>query len=136
MKKGPEIKIIGVIMTFLGMMVRILLVIVCLYYIYKGAIWAYGFGYRIFTEEPVSSGDGVEVEITIPDGSSAMDIGEILEERGLIRDKKLFFVQEFLSAYHKKMESGTYTLSTAMTAEEMMAEMTPDTSSEEEEESD
>ncbi len=135
MNRNAAITIKNVIMTFLGMLVRLLFILVALYYIHKAALWAYDFGYRIFTEEPVSSGVGVEVEITIPEGSGAMDIGEILEERGLIRDHKLFFLQEKLSQYRGKMKPGTYELSTAMTAEEMMEVMSPKDHSEDEEDS-
>ena len=106
MNRNTAIKLKNVIMTFLGMLVRLLLILLALYYIYQGAIKAYGFGYRIFTEEPVSSGVGVDVEVTIPEGSGVMDIGEILEDRGLIRDHKLFFLQERLSQYHGKIKPG------------------------------
>ena len=126
MNRNIAIKLKNVIMTFLGMLVRLLLILLCLYYIYQGALKAYDFGYRIFTEEPVSSGVGVDVEVSIPEGSGAMDIGEILEDRGLIRDHRLFFLQESLSKYHGKVKPGKYTLSTAMTAEEMLAVMAPE----------
>ena len=125
MNRNVVIKIKNVIMTFLGMMVRLLFILVVLNYIHQGALKAYDFGYRVFTETPVSSGVGVDVEVTIPEGSGAMDIGEILEDRGLIRDHRLFFIQERLSQYHGKIKPGTYELSTAMTAEEMMAVMAP-----------
>ncbi len=126
MNRNAAIKIKNVIMTFLGMLIRLLLILLCLYYIYQGALKAYDFGYRIFTEEPVSSGVGVDVEVNIPEGAGAMDIGEILEDRGLIRDHRLFFLQEFLSQYHGKIKPGKYELSTAMTADEMMAVMSPE----------
>ena len=130
MNRNIAVKVKNVIMTFLGMLVRLLLILLALYYIYQGALKAYDFGYRIFTEGPVSSGVGVDVEVTIPEGSGAMDIGEILEDRGLIRDHRLFFLQEILSKYHGKVKPGKYTLSTAMTAEEMLAVMAPEDSDE------
>ena len=136
MSRNGAVKLKNVIMTFLGMMVRLLFILVVLYYIYQGALKAYDFGYRIFTEEPVSSGVGVDVEVTIPEGSGAMDIGEILEDRGLIRDQRLFFLQELLSQYHGKVKPGTYKLSTAMTAEEMLEVMAPQDSDENSDEDD
>ncbi len=128
------IRIKNVILTFLGMLVRILIVLVALYYIYKLAFVAYDFGFKVFTEEPVSTGDGLEVVVHIPEGASALEIGEILEERGLIDDKRLFLVRSLLSAYRGKMQGGTYTLNTSMKSEDMMKVMSP--SEDEEKESD
>ncbi|MCR4907851.1 MAG: aminodeoxychorismate lyase [Lachnospiraceae bacterium] len=112
-------------MTFLGMLVRILIVLLALYYIYKLAFVAYDFGFKVFTEEAVSEGDGLEVVVHIPEGASAMEIGEILEERGLVDDRRLFFVRSLLSAYRGKLRGGTYTLNTSMKSEDMMKVMSP-----------
>lgn len=101
--------------------------------IYKGALYAYDFGYRVFTEKPVSSGEGRDVKVTVPKGTSVIELGELLEEKGLIHDAKLFFVQEKLSAYRGKIEPGVYTLNTSMTAEQMMALMVPEKTKEEQE---
>jgi UPF0755 protein len=68
---------------------------------------------------------GVDVVVTIPMGSSVAETGELLKGYGLIRDDRLFILQERLSDYHDKLEPGTYTLNTSMTAEEMMAVMAP-----------
>ena len=56
---------------------------------------------------------------------SGSDIGSMLEEKGLIRDARLFAVQLKLSAYSKKIKPGIYTLNTSMTAKEMMEAMSP-----------
>ncbi len=109
--------------SIIGAALRIILLAFVVMFVYKYSIMAYEFGYRIFAEEPVSMGSGRDVEITIPMGKSALEIGEILEENGLIRDSKLFFCQELLSAYHGKLQSGFYTLNTSMSATEMMAKM-------------
>ncbi len=84
---------------------------------------AYDFGYRIFKEDPISSAPGLTMTVAIVDGKSAREIGEILEEKGLIRDATLFYLQELVSDYHGKLMPGVYELSTAMTSEEMMAIM-------------
>ncbi|MBO6148750.1 MAG: endolytic transglycosylase MltG [Lachnospiraceae bacterium] len=102
---------------------RFLVILVLVFFIYRLVFQAYDFGYRVFSEPPISEEPGIDIDVTIPMGSGAMDIGEILENRGLIRDKRLFFVQERLSAYHGKLEPGTYTLNTSMTAEDMIAVM-------------
>ena len=47
----------------------------------------------------------------------------MLEEKGLIRDHKLFVIQERLSGYHKKEAAGIYDLNTSMTTDQMLAIM-------------
>ena len=118
-------------LSILAMSVRLLIFIVLLLAIFSYGKDAYSFGYRVFSESPVSSGSGVDVRVTIPMGTDASGIGKILSDHGLIRDAKLFSVQEKLSEYHGKLKSGDYTLNTSMTAEEMMAIMSGDDSTEE-----
>ncbi len=102
--------------------------------IYRFALEAYDFGYRIFAEDPVSPEPGMTLSVAIVEGKSAMDIGKILEEKKLIRSAYLFYLQEFFSSYHKKLQPGIYELNTAMTPEQMMQVMATSTASTEEEE--
>ena len=60
---------------------------------------------------------------------SATEIGNTLQEKGLVRDGRLFALQYLLSEYKKDWKPGTYELSTAMTAEEMMEVMAGQTES-------
>ena len=92
-------------------------------FVIKMAGKAYDFGYRIFKEEPMSPAPGYTMSVAIVEGKSAKEIGIILEEKGLIRDANLFYLQELVSDYHDKLMPGVYELSTAMTPEEMMAVM-------------
>ena len=89
-------------------------------YIIKAATAAYDYGYRVFTEQPVSYDEGRIISVYIEDGSSALDVGKMLQDKGLIRDGRLFMVQELLSEKHGKIQPGIYDLSTAMTAQEML----------------
>ena len=80
----------------------------------------------MFTEDPVSVGEGRIISIEIKEDQSAMEIGEMLENKGLVRDGRIFFLQEMLSEYRGKEVPGIYDLSTAMTGEEMLAVICPD----------
>lgn len=82
---------------------------------------AYGFGYDIFNQQPMSPGEGQEVTVVIKDGSSVYQIGRALEKKGLIEDAKIFYVQEKLSAYKGELKPGTYILSTAYDPDRIMA---------------
>ena len=88
--------------------------------IYNLGLKAYDFGFRIFAEEPMELGNGRVVSVSIVEGKSVSEIGEILEEKGLIRDAKLFYFQEMFSEYKGYLKPGVYQLSTGMTPYEMM----------------
>jgi UPF0755 protein len=116
----------SILLGILNFIVRACILIVVIWGIRKICITAYDYGFRIYSEPPMAEGDqGVDVVVTIPMGSSVAETGELLKGYGLIRDDKLFILQERLSDYHDKLEPGTYTLNTSMTAEEMMAVMAP-----------
>ena len=116
-------KVLNVAGAVAGAIFRLVVAIAVVYYIYHGALICYDYGYRIFTEPAVSSGEGRTVTVTITESMTPMEIGELFESRGLVRDAKLFIMQYYLSEYTKDVGPGTFELSTAMTAEEMMAAM-------------
>jgi len=103
-------------------------------YIFRAATAAYDYGYRVFTEEPVSQGEGRTISVSVNEPVSVRDVGKMLEERGLIRDANLFVIQELLSENHGKIQAGIYDLSTSMTTEEMIDVMAADAPEESEEE--
>ncbi|MCM3712713.1 endolytic transglycosylase MltG [Halalkalibacter oceani] len=69
---------------------------------------------------PMNEENPQEVEVTIPIGSSASQIGTILEEEGLVRNGALF---RYFVRYNNEsgFQAGDYVLSTAMTMDEMIA---------------
>ena len=93
---------------------------------------AYSYGYSVFNEQAVESPPGTDVEVTVPEGASARQIGKLLKENGLIKDAGVFVLQERLSAYHGRLQGGTYTLNTSETADEMLAILAGDTDSDSE----
>lgn len=113
--------------------IRVIILAVIVVYVYKTALTAYDFGYRIFAEEPMGYGKGTDITVTIPMGKSVKQTGRILVDYGLIRDENLFYVQELISAYHGKLQPGTYELNTTMNAEQIMAVMASDDKEDEEE---
>lgn len=92
-------------------------------FIYRTAVTAYDYGYRVFAEGPVSQGEGRTLSVYVEENASAREIGEMLQEKGLIRDGKLFWIQELLSENHGEIQPGIYDLNTSMTSQEMIAVM-------------
>lgn len=122
----------GIIGSTVELVIKIVALVLFVSYLIKASAAAYDYGYRIFTEAPVSLGEGRIISVNVEDPVSVSAVGEMLEERGLIRDAKLFVLQELLSENHGKIQPGIYDLSTAMTAEEMMAVMAQNAPDEEE----
>lgn len=106
-----------------GMAFKIIAAVLIVMFVYKYALLAYDYGYRLFGERPITSGEGRTVSVVIPEEADAKKVGEILEMKGLIRDAKLFQLQEFVSDYHDCILPGEYELNTSMTAEEMLEVM-------------
>lgn len=113
----------NVVVALLGAIFRVVVAILAVYVIYQGALICYDYGYRIFTEPALSSGEGRTVTVAVTEDMSPSDIGRLLENKGLIRDAKLFTLQYYLSEYREDVKPGIFELSTSMTAEDMMAAM-------------
>ena len=121
-------------MSIAGTIFRLAILAVCVLVITRAGKYAYDFAYRIFTEEPMSSAPGRDVAITIVQGDSLMDVCEMLEEKGLVRDARLTWIQKKVSVYDNDIKPDFYTLNTSMTADEMFAIIAGKSSDEESEE--
>lgn len=108
----------------LGVIVRVVIVVLAAFFIYKGALACYDYGYRIFTEPAVSLGEGRTITVAITEDMTPSQIGELFENKGLVKDGRLFMFQYYLSEFKDDVKPGVFELSTSMTAEEMMEAMT------------
>jgi len=125
-----------IILKILSICFSVFILIAVAVGIYQGGKTVYHFGYRVFTESPVDEPEeGKDKVVQVTSGMGAKELGDLLELKGLIRDANLFVVQLKLSAYSNEIKEGVYTLSTSMTAQEMMqimsAEDLDDTETEE-----
>lgn len=111
--------------------IKVIVIAVVVMFVFRASTEAYDFGYRVFADKPVSVTGGRTITVGIAEDADIKDIAEMLQEKGLIADAKLFIVQEFLSAYHGDIIPGIYDLSSSMTAVEMLEIMS--TPAEEEE---
>jgi UPF0755 protein len=120
-------QIVGMTIEFI---VKVVVFVAIVMFIFNTSVKAYDYGYRVFAEEPVSVGEGRIISVIVEKDDSVTDVGKMLEEKGLIRDAKLFTIQEFLSEHHGKIQPGIYDLSTSMTSQEMLAVMAADSTEE------
>ena len=85
---------------------------------------AFEFGALIYTEDGMDSkGQGKEIEVTIPVDSTTSEIASILKENNLIENGLVFIIQTYL--YEADINSGTYTLSTEYSPEELIDALRP-----------
>lgn len=106
-----------------GTILKVFGAIVVIFIIYRGASVCYDYGYRIFAEPAISSGEGRSVTVTITEDMSPAEIGELFAQKGLVKEAKLFAWQYRFSEFREDVKPGVFELSTAMTAEEMMEVM-------------
>lgn len=101
----------------------VLLVLLLIYFTVSLCSFGFDFGYRVFNEPAVSEAPGEDIMISISEDMSGRELGKMLEEKGLVKNGTLFYVQLQLSAYKKDMKPGVYTLNTSMTAKDMMVQI-------------
>ena len=106
--------------TTVQIIVKVAIFAIIIMYVFRAAVAAYDYGYRVFTEEAVSTGEGRIISVSIEGSQSVLDVGNMLQEKGLIRDGKLFVIQELLSENHGNIQPGVYDLNTSMTAQDML----------------
>lgn len=120
-----------VVMRVLSISISVLFGVLVVCGLYQVGLRCYDFGYRVYTEPAVSPDKGVDQIVQITDDMGTKDLAELLEEKGLVRDARLFYFQAKLSGF--ELQPGVYKVSTAMTAREMMAAMIPEETAEAEE---
>ncbi len=116
-------KLNKVIFKFVSLSFSILVMLLVVVGLVELGSFCYDFGYRVFTETPVDEEPGRDVVVQITSDMSEGEIGDMLEEEGLVRDGKLFYAQLKLSAYSGDLLPGIYTLNTSMTSKDMIVAM-------------
>ena len=109
-----------VIGSLAELIIKVAALIFIAMFVFRTATSAYDYGFRVFAEKPVETGEGRTISVSVGAGDSAKEVGEMLQERGLIRDANLFRIQELLSEHHGKIQPGIYDLNTTMTAQDIL----------------
>lgn len=114
-----------VLFTFIKFAFSIMIVLLVIYGAVRLCHVGYDYGYRLFTEPAMEEKPGEDVMVQVKDGMSAREISEMLEEKGLVRDSSLFYIQIKLSSFDERIKPGLYLLNTSMEPKELMAGMVP-----------
>lgn len=111
-------------LKILSISVTIVMIIAVIFGLFKVGQICYDFGYRVYTEPAMAKEEqGEDMLVQITSVTSLRDLAENLEDKGLIRDWKLFYLQAKISGFD--VEPGIYTVNTSMTAFDMMKIMVP-----------
>ena len=101
----------------------ILIIVLIVFVLLKAGDVAYDLGYRVFTEPALEKAPGRDLKVKVKKGMSALELGNLREEKRLVDNGFLFAIQLQISDYKDKLKAGEYTLNTSQTAKEMMQVM-------------
>ncbi len=105
-------------MTVIGVSGRILLYALVIVLLLLGAEQGYEFGHSIFYSPGMEAAPGTDKNIRLTGEESVSEVGEILEENGLIRDPRAFVIQAFCYGY--KVQAGDFSLNTSMASKDII----------------
>ncbi len=107
----------------LGFSVKMVVLLIMVSVLYMACTKAYSFGAAIFSEEGVArSGQGEDVLVNIPVGSTNQEVGNILYDAGLISDVNVFVIQMFI--YQCEINDGVYMFNTENSPEDIIEKIT------------
>ncbi len=107
-------------LTVLSIALKIVIIAVIALGLVEVGIQSYYYGHAIFQNQAIDSEPGVAMGITIKEDTSDTELAKALESGGVIADWKVFYIQMKLEKFDEKLLPGSYTLTTAMTPEDIM----------------
>lgn len=116
-----------------GWIIKIVFIILIVMIVYKFSTQAYELGLQVFSDETMSEEPGQDYLVTVENGASALDVGKELANQGLIKNEYVFYIQTLFYQKNNALVPGEYTVNTSMTAEEILTQITAETSEDEEE---
>ncbi len=107
--------------TVILISIRVVVIAVLIVVTGKGIKAAYSFGHSIFYAESAEEAPGRDITVTIREGTDEKEAGEILFNKGLIKNKYSIIVQAKFFDY--KVTPGTYTFNTSQTSREILKQL-------------
>jgi len=104
----------------ISLFIKLIVIVAAVIIIYQAAIKSYSYAYDLMVKEPEENRTIVNVDVTIPKGSSTEVIGKILKENGLISNVMYFRAIAMIKGLDSTFQYGDYTFNTGMSDEEMM----------------
>lgn len=98
--------------------IQMIIVVLIVMVVYSAGVKGFEFGLSVFTPSSVDPLPGKDIMVIIEEDATDMEIAKLLEEKGLILDYKVFFIQQKL--YMTDISPDSYTLNTSMTSEDIL----------------
>lgn len=80
---------------------------------------AYHFGMDVFSGKGIEEYPGTDLTIEVAEGTSMKELGEQLEEYGIIKSSTVFWAQSFIYEV-KTVAPGTYTFNTSLSGDKLL----------------
>lgn len=112
--------------SFIKVAFSIMVMLLVIYGAVKLCAVGYDYGYRLYTEPAMEAAPGKDVLVQVKEDTSSRELSDMLEEKGLVRDSSLFYVQLMLSGYREDIQPGVYTLNTSMEPRDLIVAMAPE----------
>lgn len=93
--------------------------------------FTYTYAYGVVSDAAVDPEPGRDVSVMLTSDMDAKDAAKLLEMKGLVEDKTIFWLQMKLAGYEDKLKPGQYDLNTSMTPRAMMKIMAGEEETEE-----
>ncbi len=107
----------------LQILVTIIFYVLVIFIITRLAIFSYRFAYQVMGNVSVEEAPGRDVDVTIEEGDSTMEISQLLSENHLVVNRYSFFVRAILNR-KTPIIPGTYTLNTSMNYDDILRVIT------------
>lgn len=109
--------------TIFGLSVKMVVILVIVTVLYTVCTKTFEFGEAIFSTQGVArSGEGEDVLVNIPVGSTKSEVAQILYDAGVVADTNVFVIQMFI--YEGEINSGVYQFNTENSPEDIIEKIT------------
>ena len=108
-------KIIKSIILLFQIMWNVLFYMLVIFILVRFSTMAYELSYQVFGNITVQEAPGINKVVDIDEGTSSLEIADMLEKKGIIVNKYSFFIRTKITISRKHpIMPGTYTLNTSM----------------------
>lgn len=102
----------------LGISFKMIVYIAIVILVFKLATFGFETGEKIFTDEGYKEEPGKNISVTVSNSMSTMEVAKLLEDKGIIEDKYIFYIQSVL--YEADFKNGKYKLNTSSCPEDII----------------
>ena len=90
----------------------------------------YRYTHAVFSDEAFETAPGKDIHVEVSENVSIGKFAQVLEEKGIIEDAKIFKLQMKMADYEGTVKAGTYELNTSMPPSQMFRILSKETGDE------